>query len=275
MQENPEDNQLTSDIEEIEPLLYERSPTPLCRICLDSEGELLTACDCAGTQGLVHRKCVREWVTKYSNDPSRCELCKAPWKIEMYSPFEKCMQQWNWCMGMGAWYCTIIITFFIFHWGSQKPLEFGAFLMYCTYMAILHAAWPWLSINVYRLFRTTITLGLCLGMITLISGQQDYRDRINLIMRDRWATSYEKKQALDELKKEYEIDNPWQWEAEGKGGNRQDWLIVWVDIILWCAFFLYVKINNITVNETTRNVLRISSSESDESWTSEESSDTV
>ena len=188
MQEIQEDSQLPLDIEECEPLLYDRSPTPLCRICLESDCELLQACDCSGTQGLVHRKCVREWVTKYSNDPTRCELCKSPWKIEMYSQWEKCFQQWNWCMSMGAWYMTIMITFVIFHWGSQKPLEFGAFIMYCLYQAVLHASWPFISIGMYRIFRTTVTLGLVLGMITLLSSQQDYRDRVNIIVRDRWAT---------------------------------------------------------------------------------------
>jgi len=273
MPENPEDNQLTSDIEECEPLLYERSATPLCRICLDSDGKLLTACDCSGTQGLVHRKCVREWATKYSNDPDRCELCKTTWKIEMYSPCEKCLQQWNWCMTMAAWYFTAMITFIIFHMSSRAPLEFGAFIMYCTYMAVLHASWPCISMGLYRIFRPTITIGLLLGMITLLSSQQDYRDRIDYITKDRWASQGEKNEALKELKDEYEVDNPWQWEAEGKGGNRQDWLIVSLDVILWLGFYVYVKMNDLIV--ANYNWRRISS-DSNRHWSSSsEESDTV
>ena len=278
MQENPEDNQQPLDIEECEPLLYERSATPLCRICLESDGKLLTACDCSGTQGLVHRKCVREWATKYANDPERCELCKAQWKIEMYSPCERCMQQWNWCMTMTAWYFTIMITFFIFHESSRAPLEFAGFIIYCVYMAILHASWSCTGIGIYRIFRTTVTLGLILGMITLISSQQDYRDRVDYITKDRWASRGEKEEALKELREEYEVDNPWQWEAEGKGGNRQDWLIVWTDVILWCGFYIYIKMNEIHFPD---RIVRLSSDSSDESvrnrhWSSSsEESDTV
>ena len=275
MQENPEDNQLPSNLDEVQPLLYERSATPLCRICLESDGELLTACDCSGTQGLIHRKCVREWVTKYSNDPERCELCKAPWKIEMYPPCEKCMQRWNWCMTMGAWYVTIVFVFFTFHAASRAPLEFGAFGAYMVYMGVLHASWPCINIGLYRIFRTTISIGLALGMVTLMSGQQDYRDRKDLILGDRWASTGEKNEAIQMLRDEYEVDNPWQWEAEGKGGNRQDWLIVWTDIILWAGFYIYVKVNRII---SPNRVVRLSSDSSNEGryWSSSsEDSDAV
>jgi hypothetical protein len=115
-----------------------------------------------------------------------------------------------------------------------------------------------------------------MGMLTLISGQQDYRDRVDLIQKDRWATQGEKNEAIKVLRDEYEVDNPWQWEAEGKGGNRQDWLIVWTDIILWCGFYLYVKYHNLHVS--SGRIVRLSSDSSDENrhWSSSsEESDTV
>jgi hypothetical protein len=118
-----------------------------------------------------------------------------------------------------------------------------------------------------------------MGMITLMSGQQDYRNRVDFIQKDRWATQGEKNSALKELRDEYEVDNPWQWEAEGKGGNRQDWLIVWTDIILWCGFYIYVKYHNLL---TSNNVVRLSSDSSEEGFhnsrhwsSSSEESDTV
>ena len=67
------------------------------------------------------------------------------------------------------------------------------------------------------------------------------------------------------------MDNPWQWEVEGKGGNRQDWLIVWVDVILWCGFYIYVKLNDIHMSTH----IRLSSDTTEESYSSSEESDTV
>ena len=80
-------NRECPSIEETRRLLYERTPTVLCRICLDSAGDFIYPCACNGTQAAVHRECLRLWLT-YSNSPERCELCKTKWSWSIFSPVQ-------------------------------------------------------------------------------------------------------------------------------------------------------------------------------------------
>ena len=44
-----------------------------CRICLE-EGNTTSVCDCKGTQGQVHIKCVKKWIE--ISGKTECELCQ-------------------------------------------------------------------------------------------------------------------------------------------------------------------------------------------------------
>lgn len=57
-----------------------------CRICLESDGVLISPCGCKGTAGFVHQECIREWMqTKGSDD---CEICKKTFSKEEHYSFE-------------------------------------------------------------------------------------------------------------------------------------------------------------------------------------------
>lgn len=48
-----------------------------CRICLEDEdsGELLSVCNCSGSCGQVHKKCIEEWIDV--SHKTHCEICQA------------------------------------------------------------------------------------------------------------------------------------------------------------------------------------------------------
>jgi len=247
MPENQEDSQppYDSDCDEEQGLLYERTATPLCRICLETEGVLLHACKCAGTQGYVHRKCLRNWVTHYSNTPDQCELCKTGWKIEMYSYCEKWLQRWNWLLAMGGWYCVIIFSLFDFHYACIDPLGYRAFIFWGFIQLMWHLSAKHTGHGIFKIFRITSTLLFYTGMITLLAAQDDYDAEQHNIDLDRWMTWEEKKIAHQELVKRSEVEDVFGWPMENNFGNRQLWFIIGVDITLWGAWFTYLRVYGI------------------------------
>src|SRR5258706_13178171 len=46
----------------------------MCRICLDTEGLLITPCNCCGTIGYMHELCLMKWLSNKSDNS--CEICK-------------------------------------------------------------------------------------------------------------------------------------------------------------------------------------------------------
>lgn len=52
-----------------------------CRICYDGDPDqaLISPCNCTGTVGLVHAKCLSRWVT--ASRRTKCELCSADYRI--------------------------------------------------------------------------------------------------------------------------------------------------------------------------------------------------
>lgn len=56
-----------------------------CRICLE-EGNTTSVCDCKGTHGQVHLKCVRKWIE--SSGKTECEICKVEYHSKVVTnPF--------------------------------------------------------------------------------------------------------------------------------------------------------------------------------------------
>lgn len=55
-----------------------------CRICLESEGEMVAACKCKGYDiGYMHQTCLRKWVETSGRET--CEICSEPFEYH-----EKC-----------------------------------------------------------------------------------------------------------------------------------------------------------------------------------------
>lgn len=53
-----------------------------CRICLE-EGNTTSVCDCKGTQGQVHIKCVQQWIE--TSGKRECEICHAEYHPKVYT----------------------------------------------------------------------------------------------------------------------------------------------------------------------------------------------
>jgi hypothetical protein len=59
-----------------------------CRICLESDSQLIRACRCRGTVGHVHEHCLREWIERKAKVPAQgrkpieCEICHCPFNYE-------------------------------------------------------------------------------------------------------------------------------------------------------------------------------------------------
>jgi len=259
-----------SDCDEEQGLLYDRTHTPLCRICYDSNGTLLKACACDGTQGLVHRKCLKTWVTKYSNEPSHCEICKEPWRIELESPCEKFLKRWNWIFAMIVWYFTIFFGIFNFAYIAARPNEIKAALMYTGFQMFLMLSDSYFGKHIYKLFRYTSSVMLWGCIILLLSEQEDYQARKELIYQ--YSRNEEQRDiALKKLREDYELDNPWAWPMDNTT-NRQLWIVFCLDVILWIIYYVWKKYNNETALPTLNNI-RLMSSSSEDSLTSSEDSE--
>ena len=44
-----------------------------CRICLESDDDVLSVCKCSGTSKWVHKECIVKWITTRGN--KKCEIC--------------------------------------------------------------------------------------------------------------------------------------------------------------------------------------------------------
>ncbi|CAD5233580.1 unnamed protein product [Bursaphelenchus xylophilus] len=66
---------------------------PVCRICLEEDGpaEMVRPCRCSGTQGKVHRRCMKEWLN--ASGKKRCEICK--WEFGIRRRRLRPVQEWS------------------------------------------------------------------------------------------------------------------------------------------------------------------------------------
>ena len=57
---------------------FSMSEADSCRICLDTEGQLIRPCKCKGSIGKVHETCLNDWRAASTNPHSkiRCDQCK-------------------------------------------------------------------------------------------------------------------------------------------------------------------------------------------------------
>lgn len=70
-----------------------------CRICLESDGVLITPCGCKGSAAYVHEECISQWLHLAKRDD--CEICHTP-----FEKSEKCsFQPEEYCNGCLS--CTV------------------------------------------------------------------------------------------------------------------------------------------------------------------------
>ena len=218
MQNIPAVNRGSSINDEEQALLYDRTPTPLCRICYESNGILLSACDCSGTQGLVHRKCLRQWVLHYALDKHHCEICNSKWKIDIYSPTEKCYLKFKIAVVLSTFYMNIVFTLALFDSTVRMPLTFSCFYVWiCSYgiMCLLNI------LNVHRyvtLAKLTSTSLWFVSLFVYCIQSESYTDR-------NW-------------KKIERANVRWDYETY----NEQLWFITLIDILHWLVKFSVLQI---------------------------------
>lgn len=61
---------------------------PQCRICFDSDGELISPCNCSGTLKYIHTECLQKWrktlpINVFNNNRDiQCEICHKYYEFE-------------------------------------------------------------------------------------------------------------------------------------------------------------------------------------------------
>ena len=82
-----------------------------CRICLDSDGQLLKVCNCSGSIEFVHLKCIKTWINTFSvrdRNHSFCELCNTKYQLSINIKEKKYYKKIGICL-----LCSISTCFFI------------------------------------------------------------------------------------------------------------------------------------------------------------------
>ena len=58
----------------------------ICRICLESSGNLISVCNCDGSLKYVHEKCILRWIKSFpSRHPNhnKCQICKSDYNFSI------------------------------------------------------------------------------------------------------------------------------------------------------------------------------------------------
>jgi len=168
---------------------------------------------------------------------------------------------------MVVWYFTIFFGIFNFAYIAARPNEIKAALMYISFQMLLLTADYYFGKNIYKLFRLTSSIMLCGCVILLLSEQEDYQARKDLIYQYS-RTREERDVALEKLRDDYDLDNPWSWPMDNTT-NRQLWIVVALDAILWVVYYAWKKYNNERVIPRLTHVRMLSTS-SEETESSEE-----
>lgn len=210
---------------EEDPLLYERTATPLCRICYETDGVLLRSCECKGTQGLVHRECLKKWTTKYSTSPLKCEICNSEWTIEIHTPWEKFMKKFAPCFTILIFYIQIMSTIFLFDYCSRNPHNMNGFWYWAIYNVISNLMIYAVDrdIKTFTTFHIVFSaLWVACTLIYLISlSDEEERQRGDWTKEDREDVQL----------------HPATWDLTWK--NYQLWYITVIDLSGWTVYYLY------------------------------------
>lgn len=90
----------------------------LCRICYEEDGELISVCQCSGSAGLVHSKCIEKWII--ISGRKHCEICKEKYTIQIETPLQ-CSPACFIILGM---ILSVIYALFLKHHIETYPSDF-------------------------------------------------------------------------------------------------------------------------------------------------------
>jgi len=57
----------------------------MCRICLETDGDLINVCNCKGSIGFVHKECIETWIntTEIVEHQKMCQICKSEYNFDL------------------------------------------------------------------------------------------------------------------------------------------------------------------------------------------------
>ncbi len=91
---------------------------PFCKICLDSEPKLISACHCSGTMKWVHKECLNKWRGQFPETHEYneiCRDCKSPYKYS-YKPKKmllfkyQCLKTISICIGFFTMILSLVCS---------------------------------------------------------------------------------------------------------------------------------------------------------------------
>lgn len=87
--DHDDDTPLQQILDDMLPLQKPEPNTPvkehqnagICRICLDTEGQMFSPCKCCGSMKYVHRECLKQWrgINRMRPTYARCDMCRTPY----------------------------------------------------------------------------------------------------------------------------------------------------------------------------------------------------
>ena len=92
-----------------------------CRICLSSDGVMITPCACTGTQAFVHSKCLHRWRNQFplgTKNRNVCIVCKASYTVAFTKQKKKCsnsIYQMKFCLTFIS-FSNVLLASLLFFW---------------------------------------------------------------------------------------------------------------------------------------------------------------
>ncbi|XP_067002402.2 E3 ubiquitin-protein ligase MARCHF3 [Anabrus simplex] len=145
------------------------SSSAVCRICHedDLKESLISPCNCTGTLGLIHRRCLEKWLSTSNTD--RCEICKFRFLIDR---LPKSVWQWLNSGGLlgpkgflGDFICLLVllplslISVYLCGFGAHKYIqhhewEGTGLAMLCFFLLLAFILWCCVTVRFhYKMFQ--------------------------------------------------------------------------------------------------------------------------
>jgi hypothetical protein len=138
----------------------------LCRYCLESDGILISPCECKGSGGSVHQSCFRTWyrIQLDQGVPLRCPVCDSPYATEFCPVYElipssrtvSCFLLHNpYILSLFVYYGQVVHVAFLREYrGAFDPLYLQTILHAIYFAMFLKAA----SVKNWRLYLQQVGL---------------------------------------------------------------------------------------------------------------------
>lgn len=139
---------------------------PQCRYCYESNGKLISICDCKGSVKWVHGECAKSWIL--TKQDTKCPVCKSEQQCKINN-YAFSWEDWNEVVRQFVITRLIMFTYVIYsgiafmYFSREKPISFYMscfknyylFLMleflYTNYLFLLRLSTPYEIIFIYLL----------------------------------------------------------------------------------------------------------------------------